>query len=246
MEVPLTLKVTIFGPVHAGKSTLAGYLRWLGVRAEAERDIARAHRAGSAFDEAQALAYLVDRAKDERLRDPATSQTTSKRLHITSARIGGSSEIDVIDTLGGWRQHREQRLRGLYYGDVGIFAIEPIVDALSAARLGETPQARTEAFSALLTWVALRPDAPLIVAVTKGDLPTTTAARSSRRWRSSRRCWAIASGRSTSRSRSTCAGAAPVTSAQANRASPVVRRRRRCWTCLPGSRCPRSLGPTSP
>lgn len=168
----MSLKVTIFGPVHAGKSTLAGYLRWLGARAESERDIARARaELGAAFDEAQALAYLVDRSGDERARNPSGGQTTSKRLHISAARLGAGNEIEVIDTPGGWRQHRDQRLRGLYYGDVGVFAIEPIADDISAARLGETSQARAEAFSALLTWVALRPDAPLIVVVTKSDLP---------------------------------------------------------------------------
>ncbi len=168
------LKFTIFGPAGHGKSTLAGYLLWRTEPEAAEHQIAHAKRTlGASFDAAQALAYLVDLSEDERARVKERDQSTSKRLHIARAVTAverGNMSFDIIDTPGGWKYASDQRLRGLFYADVGVFAIEALAEAPPPwARLARDDKGMTETFGALLTWAALRPNAPLIVVVTKMD-----------------------------------------------------------------------------
>lgn len=178
----MTLKFTLFGAAHAGKSTIAGLMAWKADPEGSRRQIEKARAAiGSVFDEAQALAYLVDVSDDERrkLRDPGSEGSakykvsTSRRLHIVRTVLEPGSELgdfDVIDTPGGWQFERNQRTRGMFYSDVGVFVIEATV-AVNPRFTEFSTESRSmyETFGALFTWAALRPDEPLVIAISKMD-----------------------------------------------------------------------------
>ena len=170
------LNLTVFGPPHVGKSTLAGLVSYRDDPAHAERRIDRARRelGPHVFNPAQELAYLVDLSADERRRNAdRPGESTSKRLHFTNATFGAllsDFDLTLIDTPGGWRWSRRTRMRGIYYGDVAVFFID-VRTAIKCQRhhLSGHPTKMTETFGALFSWLATKPDAPLIVAISKMD-----------------------------------------------------------------------------
>jgi len=121
--------IVLFGPGHVGKSTLAGYLK---VSTDSSVNWDRVFRRfelelGSNFDNAQRYAYIVDTAKEERVRtgENEKSKGTSRLMH--TVRMGGAKNSArdwvVIDTPGE-QGYEKQRIKGMFYGDVGVFMIE--------------------------------------------------------------------------------------------------------------------------
>lgn len=178
----MTLKFTLFGAAHAGKSTLAGLMVWKQNPEACRRQIEKTRTdLGSDFDDAQALAYLVDVSDDERRRlmkrgidftKTRNRDTTSQRMHIVRSPVDPAldlGEVDIIDTPGGWHLIRDQRTRAMFYSDIGVFVIEATVATSPRHSGGGEPRAMYETFGALFTWVALRPHDPLVIAVSKMD-----------------------------------------------------------------------------
>lgn len=168
------VKVVLFGPAHSGKSTLAGYLSYLAAPEAAELDIQRARRElDHDFDEAQALAYLVDRSADERRRTHSAKQGTSKRLHISGFNLRSEEAAHVdyftIDTPGA-EHASSDRFKGMFFADIGLICVEcknvindnPFGPGLSSSQFGQ-------ALSMILTWKSMRSGQPLLVVLTKAD-----------------------------------------------------------------------------
>jgi translation elongation factor EF-1alpha len=173
--------VTLFGPVQAGKSTLAGIVLYRQDPAAAEREISRARvQLGANFRPHDVLAYLVDKSEDERKRLPdrglegVSSDTTSKRLHFVRGPFdgmnGGGGDIVVIDTPGGWKMAKNQRMRGIFYADIAVYVFAAgEADKVVGEAADTRPVQVMERFGALFTWGAIRPEAPLIIAVSQMD-----------------------------------------------------------------------------
>lgn len=167
--------MALFGPAHAGKSTLAGLFVYRNDPSRHEKNIAQAQNQLTVdFDPAQALAYLVDVSTDERRRlGTSTRLGNSRRLHIKRGFFSreptdmAQTEIDIIDTPGA-EHNRNERINGIFYADLGLFLIE-----LRTASKGLTNSDGTDlrsAISALASWIALRQNDPLILVLTKSDM----------------------------------------------------------------------------
>jgi translation elongation factor EF-1alpha len=163
-------KIVLFGPAHSGKSTLAGYLRYQSEPAEAESEIKKVRaELRDDFDEAQALAYLVDISNDERHRKKESTQGQSKRLHISKFRIMDrpGASFYTLDTPGA-EHSTSQRYRGILFSDAGVYCVE----AAKILRIMETAYPETNLSSVLsyvLSWSIIRPQAPLAIVLTKMD-----------------------------------------------------------------------------
>jgi translation elongation factor EF-1alpha len=164
-----SMTVTLLGPAGAGKSTLLGALRYRDDPGAGEAEIAAAQKAlGLRFSPAQALAYLVDKSQDERIRSPGDPRTTSKRIHIRRTALtdeSGATLVDIVDTPGGHSFGRQDRLTGIGYADTVVLVFE----AFRGASIDNDKMVET--MVPLLTCCAVRPKKRVIVAVTKLDLP---------------------------------------------------------------------------
>jgi len=132
--------IVIFGPAHAGKSTLVGYL--ISKLRMNDNELCDAFaeikmQMGASYDKSERFAYLVDTHKDERLPDlkPLSGDKGhSLYMHMEQINIG-EREIHIIDTPGAEHRSRD-RQKGLFYGDIGIFMIE--IGDLSGSLFGNS------------------------------------------------------------------------------------------------------------
>lgn len=117
---------TIYGPVHSGKSTLAGLIfTWEKEPKEIERmDIRIMEELGKDYDPAQRIAYYVDTAADERRRNNKVSSIgTTKNLHYLKVSMGEQGDILLIDSPGstrGWKQN----YRSSFLADIGVLVYD--------------------------------------------------------------------------------------------------------------------------
>jgi translation elongation factor EF-1alpha len=125
--------IVVFGPAESGKSTLIGYLTF---KQTPNFDLDAFTRQlqnelDQHYDPKQRLAYIVDKARDERLphvRPQAKGKKrvgTSMYLHTQYLEWdhGETPGVTVIDTPGSEHSSRT-RLRGQYWGDIGVFMVE--------------------------------------------------------------------------------------------------------------------------
>lgn len=173
--------ITLFGPAHSGKSTIAGLFQYYNDPEAAERVIQQAKRELGIrdYESTQDLAYLVDRSHAERVRSvDRPGESTSKQLHFTQTTIPekedrAGMDMLIIDTPGGWNWTRRTRVRGMYYAEIAVFVIDfKTAKSCKPHQLAGHPTKMTETFGALFSWIAIKPDAPLIVAITQLDLST--------------------------------------------------------------------------
>jgi translation elongation factor EF-1alpha len=121
--------IVIFGSAHSGKSTLAGYIV-SSINKEKDFDFNRYIRKikeelGDSYVEANKYAYVVDKSLDERIKEKygyVDSLGTSRHVHFERINLG-DIPITIIDTPGAEHKSRE-KLKGLAFGDFGIFMIE--------------------------------------------------------------------------------------------------------------------------
>ncbi|WP_028315946.1 GTP-binding protein [Desulfatibacillum aliphaticivorans] len=121
--------LVIFGPAHAGKSTLAGYLR---VRLDSSFNFNKhvdSIKDEKWFTDDKALSSIVDTAKKEReLRDTSSKLGTSRFIHSYGIENQNNSNkiysnLTIIDTPGAQHKYKE-RIKGMYFGEIGVFVIE--------------------------------------------------------------------------------------------------------------------------
>ncbi|MGJ5181738.1 GTP-binding protein [Bradyrhizobium oligotrophicum] len=167
---PSDVKIVLFGPAHSGKSTLAGYLYYQSQPRVAEAQIRKVRaELEQNFDEAQALAYLVDISNDERRRTGRLKQGTSKRLHVSRFEILHRANVTfhTLDTPGA-EHGANQRYSGILFSDAGIYCVEAAqIFEIMAADNPKT--ALSSSLSHVLSWSIIRPGAPLVIALTKMD-----------------------------------------------------------------------------
>lgn len=114
--------LTLYGPVHSGKSTLAGLMTtYKKSSEELERmDKKIMDLLGSDYDPAQRIAYYVDTANDERRRDSKVSSIgTSKHLHYNRINMGEKGDLLLIDSPGSTKQWK-QNYYSSFLADIGI------------------------------------------------------------------------------------------------------------------------------
>lgn len=118
--------IVIFGPAHAGKSTLAGYLKAKGDINfdfnKFDRDMKKNHW----YDENQRYTYIFDRSIDERdiksyRKIVGTKTGTSRYMAASSLRME-EDVFTIIDTPGAQHLYKE-REKGIFLGDIGVFVI---------------------------------------------------------------------------------------------------------------------------
>lgn len=124
-----SVPIVFFGPAHAGKSTLIGYLisnfRQDVDAGKINQQVKREYP--SHYDPAQYYAYIVDEFRSERMRGAGSMGLgTSKFIHLhrVSMRLREQEPKDfmLIDTPGS-TQHFRDRIAGLSLGEIGVFVI---------------------------------------------------------------------------------------------------------------------------
>lgn len=159
--------VVIFGMAHSGKTTFCGYVYNHNMREKENYDFEKyiektKKELGSAYDSSRDYGYLLEKNKDERLRNNRSG--TSKQLHIKSIQ-SFESEFVIIDTPGA--QHKAtQRQKGMYYGDIGVFCVE-ISKIIDERFLGNKKQFLTF-MSTLVLWSKFK--RRTIIVLTKMDV----------------------------------------------------------------------------
>lgn len=165
--------IVLFGPAEAGKSTLGGYLvtefnsncnfeKFEKFDLKKKIDLASDYRADSR------LAYIFDTSIDEQKRMYFIKGGTSKYVKTRGIRINDLEAL-IIDTPGHKDWYR-QRLKGMYYGDIGVFIIE--LKKVNKSLYNPESQATViEFLSPLLLWKNFKTDErkPVIV-ISKMDL----------------------------------------------------------------------------
>jgi len=164
--------IAVFGPSHAGKSSLVGYLNvrtnsnpndWERIVKGIQREL------GSDYVPAQKFAYVVDTGKDERSKESVHSgMGTSKEMHTAAFTLdvkGDKVALNILDTPGTPIREREQYV-GMYLGDIGIFVIEApkIVE-----RGWSDPEAVRKFFAPLIAWIEFKSDCAFAVVISKFD-----------------------------------------------------------------------------
>ena len=177
------INISVFGPVHSGKSSLMGYIR-AAMMSDTERSdtwIEIKKRLASQnikFNDNDKYTYFVSTDADDVLRNPtydsigSTKKMTIKNMGALSIGVF-EMDINFIDTPGlntqkSWRD----RYRGIFMGDVGVYVID-INQVLKLSNLEiDTEEYRTlfiEQFSSLYYWRSIKPDQKIIIALAKCD-----------------------------------------------------------------------------
>jgi translation elongation factor EF-1alpha len=166
-----TNNVVIFGPAHSGKSTLAGYWNYLNMdEGERKKKILWFERNIPGYKPEQKFTYFFDTHQDELIRNKSDDQSTTKHTKVKYINVDGI-EIGVIDTPGDENASRE-RIKGIFFGDIGIFVIE----ASDLPKIGEkllkddkTDYLRTY-FAPLNIWLKFKEKENLVIVLSKMDV----------------------------------------------------------------------------
>ena len=162
--------IVIFGKAHSGKSTLIGYLLTKSKNYKTDKleylEKTFRKQLGVNYRPSDFYRYIVDVNKDERVKSKKDKLGATIDYHIRKIKLPEIGEITVIDTPGD--EHREKnKLRGMYYADVGVFCIE-MQDVISDDFY--TPGKHYSLMlSSLMLWMAFKKK-KIIVALTKADL----------------------------------------------------------------------------
>lgn len=171
--------IVVFGPTHSGKSTFLGYLitydmsedEYIRSNLKIRRII---EQFGAKYRDDRALAYYVDKGKDEIIihNKLQKSKGTSKRIHIEKTALDIKLNCMFIDTPGSdmaWKHKYE----GLFLGDIGVFMIEiSKLTELSRKIIGSNAYTVmfNQLFSPLYLWKHYKRVKRLIVVISKIDL----------------------------------------------------------------------------
>lgn len=162
--------IVVFGPAEAGKSTLIGYLTAKTIPNFDLNAFTRKLQSelGLHYEPKQKLAYIVDKSRDERLPHTRPQPKGKKRLG-TSMYLhtqylewghGDIPGVTVIDTPGSEHSSRT-RLRGQYWGDIGVFMVE--IEKLSTSRYD--PKTIHEFLAPLFAWQYLKGNSDMCLIV---------------------------------------------------------------------------------
>lgn len=158
--------IVIFGMAHSGKSTCGGYIYNELSKSKDSYDFeafierVKKNLLGN-YDPSRDYGYLLDKGVDELYR---TNTGTSVRLHLK--RVNYNDVVfTIIDTPGA--QHSEnQRHRGMFYGDIGIFCME--ISKILDERLFTNKKLFSSLISTLVLWSKYKK--ATIIALTKMDV----------------------------------------------------------------------------
>jgi len=149
------INVVVFGAANVGKSTLVGYIYYkinMDEKMFEKKQQKIKEDIGSDYVDDEALRYLVDTMRSERIKQDIKTQGSSKRLHYVAVKE--DKPFQVIDTPG--IQHKQKsKAKGLFEGDVGIYVIE-ITEII---KLLENNNAQFEELleQEFLVWLRLKP-----------------------------------------------------------------------------------------
>jgi sulfate adenylyltransferase subunit 1 len=160
--------IVIFGPAKAGKSTLLGYIyanRTQGFNLE-KADSDNRKKLEDNYEEKSKYSYIFDTLPDEVLR--GHGRGTTRTMKMKKIRIN-DCEMILIDTPGAEHHYRE-RVKGMYYGEIGVFMVE-LLDLTRFGLLDQTNEnAIKEFFTPLCLWYGFKDKRrKTIVAISKMD-----------------------------------------------------------------------------
>lgn len=167
--------VVVFGPAHAGKSTLIGYLYVNYTKEFDFEQFKQKCQTDSWYDEGSKYAYLLDQTVRERWKGsdlPRNEQKkgTSLYVHFKPISLESGKEILFIDTPGMPFKLKE-KTKGLFFGDIGIFMVEcKNIKGFKFEKLKEDRAIITEFLTPLLLWSKFQSkDQKLLVLLSKMD-----------------------------------------------------------------------------
>lgn len=158
--------IVIFGPPHVGKSTLAGYMyAKLNPNFNLKNYISECKRSlGDAYHKDEKFSYIVDTSENERRRLNIKTESTSKYMHTTRIEMD-NKQLLIIDTPGAQRRNSE-RIKGIYFGDIGVFMIE--LSKLLNHDFSDR-DILNKFFTPMFLWCKLRNMKGLVIVVSKMD-----------------------------------------------------------------------------
>lgn len=159
----MSKSVVVFGMAHSGKSTLVGYLFAQNKQINVDKleEIFR-KKYGSDYDNKQIYAYIVNNYRDE-VKKLNNNSGSTKANHYKKISID-EKNIVIIDTPGVEHKNNERK-KGMFYSDIGVFCIElsQIIEEnfLSHTRIDYI-------ISQLMLWTHFKKE--VIVLLTKSDM----------------------------------------------------------------------------
>lgn len=178
------INVSVFGPVHSGKSSLMGYVR-ASLMTEYERNntwlsIKRKLAAQNIdFNISDKYTYFVSTDAEDLKRNPLfDSIGSTKKISIKNM---GSLAVDLFESDTNFidnpglnpQKSWKDRYRGIFMGDIGIF----VIDISQVLRLRDLDEGSAEyidlvrnQFSSLYYWRSIKPQQELIIVLAKCDV----------------------------------------------------------------------------
>ena len=126
--------IVIFGPVHSGKTTLAGFIRTYYMsesefKREEELLKEKLEEKNILYKMSDRFTYFISMDEDELIRDSKNNLIgTTKRIHmkhIPHKNEYADIDITYIETPGlNTRSTWKQKYQGIFIGEIGIFVID--------------------------------------------------------------------------------------------------------------------------
>lgn len=174
--------IVIFGPVHSGKTTLAGFIRTYYMsesefKREEELLKEKLEEKNILYKMSDRFTYFISMDEDELIRDSKNNPIgTTKRIHmkhIPHKNEDANIDITYIETPGlNTRSTWEQKYQGIFIGEIGIFVID-INEILKLVLLEENSKKYNskfdELFASLFLWCSFKEKNKLIIAISKTE-----------------------------------------------------------------------------
>lgn len=174
--------IVIFGPVHSGKTTLAGFIRTYYMsesefKREEELLKEKLEEKNILYKMSDRFTYFISMDEDELIRDSKNNLIgTTKRIHmkhIPHKNEYADIDITYIETPGlNTRSTWKQKYQGIFIGEIGIFVID-INEILKLILLEENSKKYNskfdELFASLFLWCSFKEKDKLIIAISKTE-----------------------------------------------------------------------------
>lgn len=174
--------IVIFGPVHSGKTTLAGYIHSYYLSKEEfnmkeDKIKKELEERNIKYKISNRFTYFISLDDDELKKDSkANFLGTTKRIHmkhIPHKEEDSIVDITYIETPGvNTRVEWNQRYEGIFIGEIGIFVID-INELLKLSQMKqESREYKTKVqdiFASLFLWCSFRKKDKVIIAISKTE-----------------------------------------------------------------------------
>lgn len=182
--------IVIFGPVHSGKTTLAGYIYSYYMSDtefyQKEEEIKKALEEKNIFYKlSNRFTYFISLDEDELVKNKKDNTIgTTKRIHmkhIPHREEEALIDITYIETPGvNTEKIWKQKYEGIFVGEIGIFVID-INELVKLSNMNENSQKYKtkiqDIFASLFLWCSSKDKSKVVIAISKTEKSYTADIR---------------------------------------------------------------------